>query len=676
MIEEYETLMVQIKKAADHSKCIAVEKVGETSGGKELFAVIISEDTEMFGLEYLRLQNQKRIQSVKTSELYEHEKVPIMLIASIHGNEPVGAQAIMQLVDFFSQDESCRSSQVLEHLVIIAFVCANPDGWGAGTRYNGNGFDINRDFITQSQKETQSVVRLIVDYQPMVMLDLHGYVCKYQQKIGVIEPCTKPHNPHYEYDLYEKWAIPLAVSIENKLVDQRDLFSSDRYTKMTGTFIPARDSDEGWDDYTPFSAAMYAILHGAIGCTLEAPNRHKDGILWLYCAVMAALDYVSIHMKAIAKDYFVFLKRGVEGSHSYHPYQHFPDAYLLIFDSSNPSGFIKLKNHLITNGVEIHSMNYSKQIGDRVYPAGTLVVDMRQAKAIVIQTFLWKGKNLSDGNWKMTDLCAWSLPLLWGVEAVPIYSHEVYSAVSKKIESNQLIIPRNIQSKKKKIGIVQNNGLFHKQSHQAVKAVLIDLGFDVKEFHPREMADISNLENMDALIYNGYEHSFYTAERVPEQYRAFVLESREQQAACRRSIQSFLKQGGTFIAIGAGAAKASRQVLRLTMVEVHTGGWNENAIVKVNFEPGPLSNGYKDQDIGFVYRPVWFSKTENVEVLASFADDEEGMIAGYWPEYVKAKGNPVIFMENNCKAIFIGLEVCHRLHPVYLFKLLENAISI
>ena len=78
--------------------------------------------------------------------------------------------------------------------------------------------------------------------------------------------------------------------------------------------------------------------------------------------------------------------------------------------------------------------------------------------------------------------------------------------------------------------------------------------------------------------------------------------------------------------------------------------------------------------IGFVYRPVWYTNTDNMEVLASFSSSPQSFIAGYWPDFNKAKGLPVIIKDKNLDVILIGLEICHRAQPEYLFRLLVNAI--
>ena len=89
---------------------------------------------------------------------------------------------------------------ILNHVILVFNVIQNPDGRVAGTRANGNGFDLNRDFLTQSQSETRASVAQMQEWLPVEVLDLHGYVTP-----TLIEATTKPHNPSIEYDLWLKW---------------------------------------------------------------------------------------------------------------------------------------------------------------------------------------------------------------------------------------------------------------------------------------------------------------------------------------------------------------------------------------------------------------------------------------------------------------------------------------
>ena len=144
-----------------------------------------------------------------------------MINASIHGTEFVGSDAALQLIERFATADDAKTKELLENHILIFNVVANPDGRIDATRFNSNGIDLNRDFITQSQVETKHTVNLIKEWNPMVFLDLHGYIKGYggETSPGLIEPCTPPHNPNYEYDLYSKWAMDQAESMEGNMIN-------------------------------------------------------------------------------------------------------------------------------------------------------------------------------------------------------------------------------------------------------------------------------------------------------------------------------------------------------------------------------------------------------------------------------------------------------------------------
>ena len=93
--------------------------------------------------------------------------------------------------------------RILDGAVVVFNVIQNPDGRIAGTRANANGFDLNRDFLTQSQSETRASITLIQEWLAPDLLDLHGYATP-----TLVDATTKPHNPSIDYDLWLKWNQP------------------------------------------------------------------------------------------------------------------------------------------------------------------------------------------------------------------------------------------------------------------------------------------------------------------------------------------------------------------------------------------------------------------------------------------------------------------------------------
>ena len=206
-------------------------------------------------------------------------KVPIFIQGAIHGNEYEGVDANMRTIERLATTPYGTDPEVdaiLDGAIVIFNVIQNPDGRVAGTRANGNGFDLNRDFLTQSQSETKASVRLMQEWLPPETLDLHGYVTP-----TLIEATTKPHNPGIDYDLWLKWnqsridANEAAMNAVNLNVTRpvNDWCSDGSVSVQGGPCPDGRPAGpavaESWDDWGPFYTPMYSQLVGLNGSTVE-----------------------------------------------------------------------------------------------------------------------------------------------------------------------------------------------------------------------------------------------------------------------------------------------------------------------------------------------------------------------------------------------------------------------
>ena len=210
-------------------------------------------------------------------------KVPLFIQGGIHGNEYEGVDAAMQLIERLAltpYGTDPEVDQILDQAIIVFNPIQNPDGRIAGTRANGNGFDLNRDFLTQSQPEVQSTVELIQEWLSPELLDLHGYVTP-----TLIEATTKPHNPGIDYDFWLKWnqsridANEAAMNAEGYDVTRPiNDWCADGSIPTAGvcddgtTRIGPRWA-ESWDDWGPFYTPMYSQLVGLNGSTVEMCNQ-------------------------------------------------------------------------------------------------------------------------------------------------------------------------------------------------------------------------------------------------------------------------------------------------------------------------------------------------------------------------------------------------------------------
>jgi hypothetical protein len=722
------------------SNRVKVEVRGTSADGYPLYVVTIADPTTQgkFG-KFQSLRKQMFKNPGKAQDWITENpdfKVPIMINGSIHGTEFVGSDAVIQLIERFATQNDAETKNILENNILIFNVVQNPDGRVDATRFNGEGIDLNRDFITQSQPETQETVELIKEWNPMVFLDTHGYVKNYGTNLqGLIEPCTPPHNPNYEYDLYNKWAVDQAKAMEAEIMGDKDSFTGNLYQSMEGVYVPQRDDAAGWDDYPPIFTPMYAMYHGAYGHTLEAPTNDLDGVRWMYNAIMGALNFATENKQAMIKDQIEMFKRGINFDHPFHEEGFFPNAYILPVDEKDPTVTNKAVDHLLKNDIEVTEATKAFTIDGKTYPKGTYLVQMDQAKAGLANTMLWDGEDISNDTPAMYDISAWSLPELWGFEAVETYSTvnvttkqvnqvAVQGAVTGKgpyvipnssvkavelvntllsqgvaisrdgegnfytdVAANKIAaavkesglqigsvakVPEDVSEVSSlQVAILKDGGMGKVQSHSGTKLALKRLGFEVTEVTPVEVAE-NGLEGFDVFVYSGTESLIST--KLSEANKEFGFQNVDQFSTFKSNVTSFVDNGGKYIAIGAGASSATK-TLGLTDNVINTAGSNSNGIVKVNYDGTGLTAGYDQDDIGFVYRPAWYKVTGNDEVAATLANSDDFFVAGHWrTNKLSAKGQAVIVKEENKDVTLIGLEAGFRDHTDYLFRLLSNAI--
>jgi hypothetical protein len=459
--------------AADSNGRMKFEVIGRSALGRNLYLVTINELTtsaqrrDFANWQALReLSRSKPHQGQKLLDDFGgNVKVPLEIQSGIHGNEYEGVDAAMQVIERLATTPYGADPEVdriLDHSVVLFNVIQNPDGRIAGVRANGNGFDLNRDFLTQSQSETKASVSVMQQWQPPELLDLHGYVTP-----TLIEATTKPHNPSIEYDLWLKWnqgridANEAAMNADGFLVTRPiNDWCADTSEPPPGALCPDGRPPgpavaEGWDDWGPFYTPMYAQHVGLNGSTVEMCNQtqsisghtrcgpstsdnervgRRGSRRAQYVTVWSTLLYDTANRNALLRDEMEFYRRGsvdaprpaccpppfdVENNwmHEY------PQAYVIPLGAgqrSDPEAN-RLVEWLLFNGAEVERLEKPYRYGGQTLGTGSYVVRMNQVRRGLIDTALGIGQDVSD---RITILyappAAWSHGYLWGADVITV----------------------------------------------------------------------------------------------------------------------------------------------------------------------------------------------------------------------------------------------------------------
>uniref|UniRef100_A0A336KP86 CSON013749 protein n=1 Tax=Culicoides sonorensis TaxID=179676 RepID=A0A336KP86_CULSO len=135
-------------------------------------------------------QNRDLWVLVVSSSPYEHMigKPDVKYIGGIHGNEPVGKELLLHLIEYFvkSYDTDQYIRWLLDNTRIHILPSLNPDGFavakegtcdGVNGRANSKGFDLNRnfpDYFKQNPKKPQPETIAIKDWIQKIQFVLSG----------------------------------------------------------------------------------------------------------------------------------------------------------------------------------------------------------------------------------------------------------------------------------------------------------------------------------------------------------------------------------------------------------------------------------------------------------------------------------------------------------------------
>jgi hypothetical protein len=471
--------------AAQSNGRMKVERFGHSALGRDKYLVVINAlDTKSQRRDYSNWQKIRRFaldEPERAQKLLDRVgddvKVPIVVQGGIHGNEYEGVDAAMETIERLATTPygtDPEVDQILDHAVLIFNPIQNPDGRIAGTRTNGNGFDLNRDFLTQSQPETQSMVPVIQKWLSPELLDLHGYV-----EPTLIEATTKPHNPGIEYDMWLKWnqaridANEAAMNAEEFLVTRPINDWCADASIPSGTPLVCADGTtnygprwaESWDDWCPFYTPMYSQLVGLNGSTTEMCNSitnvggrtpcgppvtenekigRRGSRLVTYIITWSTLLYDTDNRIELMHDQLEIYRRGVNdaarpplSSFPQHPtdvkrqfrneenyWMHeYPKAYVLPIGEGQRSNLEarRLARWLLENGIRLERVQKTYKVGSQTFEKGSYVVFMDQALRGLADTSLGPGVDVSDRIGVLyAPPGAWSHGELWGADVVTI----------------------------------------------------------------------------------------------------------------------------------------------------------------------------------------------------------------------------------------------------------------
>jgi hypothetical protein len=174
-------------------------------------------------------------------------QVPICLVAGVHGDEPDGILAALELAQRFA-----RSPQLVANYSLTIYPCVNPVGYERMTRENGAGKDLNREFFRNSTEKEVAVMER--------ELRAHEF-------IGFI-------SGHSDYESFGMYAYATGAILSERLAKPALFQASGVIPINTDTVIDGHPAQNGIINQK-FPGSLGPLSKGAsepFDITIETPN--------------------------------------------------------------------------------------------------------------------------------------------------------------------------------------------------------------------------------------------------------------------------------------------------------------------------------------------------------------------------------------------------------------------
>ncbi|MBX9602019.1 MAG: peptidase M14 [Bryobacteraceae bacterium] len=392
-----------------------------------------------------RLADPRKTGAAEAQKLMAGMPAIVWLGYGVHGNEISSPDAAMQTAyHLVAARGDATVDQILANVVVLIDPTQNPDGrdrfvhhfeiaeglepdpdqaaaehnenWPGG-RTNHYYFDLNRDWLTATQPESQGRIRMLQEWYPLVCVDLHemGTDSTYY-----FAPDAVPFNPH--------------LTREQK---QNQNWFGETNAKLFDRFGYSYFTREVYDAFYPGYGASWPSYYGAIAMTYENGStrglivKKSDGstitfretVRRHFLTSIGTLDTAARKRAELLNEFYKYRATAVEEG------QRDAIKEYILPRRGDVSAVDKLALVLAGHGVEVKKAAAAFSNGGKEYPAGSYVIPLAQPAKRLIRTLLDANVAMDEAfltaeerrrrrrlGSEIYDVTAWSLPLQYNVE--------------------------------------------------------------------------------------------------------------------------------------------------------------------------------------------------------------------------------------------------------------------
>jgi hypothetical protein len=456
------TAYAYARALASASPRVRLFKIGRSEEGRDIVLLAIADEAGIQQLDQLKadtaaLADPRRTDAAAATKIIEHARPIYYFNAALHSDETGSTEAVLELAYRLAVSDQPMIDRIRRNLVVLINPVSNPDGrdkqveWfyrylkgktelqklprQAPPYWSKYAYvDINRDAHQLTHETTKAVQRMLFDWHPQVVHDLHESIALLITWNG-----TGPLNEHVD---------PISYN-------ERMELSFHEVQTMTAMGMPGVWTWNFGDDFAHLFMDSVGLNHNAIGRGYEtfgngtaetltqtspadavsqewyrpspppdAPFKWsaRDNLNYTETGALSVLDAAAQQSKSLLINFYQ------KGLHSWQKgVTEAPFAYVIPDEQGDPTRVAQLVARLMAQGIEVHRAGAQLTLKEGVFPAGTYVVRLDQPYRNYAVDLLSAQHYPKDAGEPYDDI-SWSFPAHYHLSALPIADAAVRAA--------------------------------------------------------------------------------------------------------------------------------------------------------------------------------------------------------------------------------------------------------
>ncbi|GAC1451812.1 MAG: M14 family metallopeptidase [Steroidobacteraceae bacterium] len=458
------TAYAYCRALAASSPRVRMFTIGRSEEGRDIVLLAIADEKGIQELERLKaataaLADPRKTEPAAAEQIVANARPIYYFNAALHSDETGSTESVLELAYRLAVSEQPMIRRIRENLVVLINPVSNPDGrdkqveWfyrylkgrteqaslprQAPPYWSKYAFvDINRDAHQQVHATTQAVFRMMFDWHPQVIHDLHESVALLMTWNGTnpvneyVDPLTYAERlelSFHEVQTLTGFGMPgvwtwnfgddfahlyLDSIATNHNADGRGYETwgnGSAETMRTTQPDPDRTSKVQW--YRPAPAPPQPLLWSA-----------RDNVNYNETAMLAALDDTAGQAKTLLRNYYL------KGLHSYRRgLEEAPYGFVIPDGQGDPTRVAQLVARLLSLGIEVHRASSPLVLQEGTYPVGSYVVRLDQPYRNYAVDLLTAQQYPKDAPEAYEDV-SWSFPAHYHLTVIPTADPRVRDA--------------------------------------------------------------------------------------------------------------------------------------------------------------------------------------------------------------------------------------------------------